>query len=98
MELLEAFEVFARRNCQFLPDAAQPCILDGRDMYGDVFAGDTFHYFQEAGVWRRCAGLGVKHVRDSFYRRDSIILSWRDRTVYRKNLCGNKEKAALYCQ
>ena len=98
MEFLEIAEIFYEWDCQLFTSPVKHCILDGNGLYGDFFGGNCVYCHQEIDIWGSSTGVGIQYVRDDFHWRGTIILPGGYWAVYWKNLCRNKEKAALYCQ
>ena len=53
-------------------------------------------YWTQADLWRSGCRMGINNLCNYIYWRASAVLSGRDRTLYCKNVSGNKTETAFY--
>ena len=96
VELLEAFQIRTGRNNQLLRGADEYSFRIWNVLYICLICHDAVLLHKKAGVGRPCCGMAVTCVHHTVYIRTPVPVHRNNGQIYRQDIYGDKEQAALY--
>ena len=96
MVFLETGTIFTAGNCFILGNTTLYCLCSWRRNVRCSTTGNYIYHCPPTIIWRLCIRLAVYGMYCDFNWRNTVAFHWNIRTVFFKDVSGDKAQTDLY--